>query len=636
MAKVIGIDLGTSNSAAAIMEGGRPMIIPSAEGTTVGGGKAFPSYVAFTKDGQRLVGEPARRQATINPEGTITAAKRKMGQDYKFKVFDKQFTPQQISAFILQKIKEDAQAHLGDEVNEAVITCPAYFDDNQRTATKDAGEIAGLKVLRIINEPTAACLAYGLDKTGKEQKIMVFDFGGGTLDVTVMEMWHEKEGGAGFEVRATNGDTQLGGTDMDAILIDYIASEFKKDTGIDLTNDKMATQRLREAAEKAKIELSSTLTTDINLPFITADSSGPKHLTMSITRAKLQELIGPIVENCRGPMERAIEDAKLSPSEIDKVIMVGGPTRMPIVQKFLEDYVGKKIERGVDPMECVAMGAAIQSGIIKGDIKEVTLLDVTPLSLGIETLGGVCTRLIERNTTIPTKKSQIFSTAADNQTAVTIRVLQGERQMANDNVELGRFDLIGIPTAPRGIPQIEVTFDIDRNGIVHVNAKDLGTGKEQSIRVTAPKKLSEEEIDKMVKEAEKYAEEDKKRKEEVEVRNQADTLAYSTEKSLKDFGEKISKSEKENIEKKLAELKEALKGKDINKIKTTMEELMKASHKLAEEIYKQAQAKQKQGPQAGPQQKQEPKKEEPKGKKGEDIVDADYTVEDEDKDKDKK
>jgi len=636
MAKVIGIDLGTSNSAAAIMEGGRATIIPSAEGTTVGGGKAFPSYVAFTKDGQRLVGEPARRQAAINPEGTITAAKRKMGEDFKFKAFGKEFTPQQISAFILQKIREDAQAHLGDEVKEAVITCPAYFDDNQRTATKDAGEIAGLKVLRIINEPTAACLAYGLDKAGKEQKIMVFDFGGGTLDVTIMEMWHDKEGGAGFEVRATNGDTHLGGTDMDGVLVDYIASEFKKDTGIDLRNDKMATQRLREAAEKAKIELSSTLTTDINLPFITADSSGPKHLTMSITRAKLEELVGPIVERCRISLERAIEDAKLSPAEIDKIIMVGGPTRMPLVQKFVEDYAGKKIERGVDPMECVAMGAAIQSAIIKGDIKEVTLLDVTPLSLGIETLGGVCTRLIERNTTIPTKKSQIFSTAADNQTAVTIRVLQGERQMANDNVELGRFDLIGIPAAPRGVPQIEVTFDIDRNGIVHVHAKDLGTGKEQSISITAPKKLSKEEIEQMIKEAEKYGEEDKKRKEEVEVRNQADTLAYSTEKSLKDFGEKVSKGEKEKIEKRLAELKEALKGKDINKIKAAMEELMKASHKLAEEIYKEAQAKQKGQAQAGPQQKEEPKgTAEEKKKKGEDIVDADYTVDDENKDKDK-
>ncbi|MFH1244861.1 MAG: molecular chaperone DnaK [Candidatus Omnitrophota bacterium] len=631
MAKVIGIDLGTSNSAAAVMEGGRPVIIPSAEGTTVGGGKAFPSYVAFTKDGQRLVGEPARRQAAINPQGTITAAKRRMGEDYKFEVFNKKFTPQQISAFILQKVKQDAEAYLGEEVNEAVITCPAYFNDNQRTATRDAGEIAGLKVLRIINEPTAACLAYGLDKAGQEQKVMVFDLGGGTLDVTIMEMWHEKEGGSGFEVRSTNGDTRLGGTDMDQVVIDYIAAEFKKETGLDLKGDKMAVQRLKEAAEKAKIELSSTLNTDINLPFITADASGPKHLTMAITRAKLEELVSPIVERCRKPLEQALRDAKLSPADIHKVIMVGGPTRMPIVQKFVEDYVGKKIEHGVDPMECVAMGAAVQSAIIKGDIKDVTLLDVTPLSLGIETLGGVCTKLIERNTTIPTKKSQIFSTAADNQTAVTIRVLQGERQMANDNVELGRFDLLGIPSAPRGIPQIEVGFDIDRNGIVHVSAKDLGTGKEQSIRITAPKKLSQEEIDKMVKDAEKYAEEDVKKKEEVEVRNQADTLIYSTEKSLKEFGNKVSADEKEKMEKKLAELKEAVKGSDIPKIKTALDELMQASHKLAEEIYKDAQAKQKAPGSSGePGEDQGPSKE---SKKDEDIVDADYTVEDDGKDK---
>ncbi|MBL7130029.1 MAG: molecular chaperone DnaK [Candidatus Omnitrophica bacterium] len=640
MAKVIGIDLGTSNSAAATMEGGRPAIIPSAEGAGVSSGKAFPSVVAFTKDGQKLVGEPARRQAAINPEGTIMAAKRKMGTDHKFKVFGKEFTPQQISAFILQKIKQDSETYLGDKVEEVVVTCPAYFNDNQRQATKDAGEIAGLNVLRIINEPTAACLAYGLDKTGKELKITVFDFGGGTLDVTVMDMWYDKQHDAsGFEVKATNGDTQLGGTDMDNTLIDYIASEFKKESGIDVRNDKMAMQRLREAAEKAKVELSSTITTDINLPFITADASGPKHLTMSLNRAKLEDLVVSIVERCRYPMEQALKDAGISPSDIDKIIMVGGPTRMPIVQKFVEDFVGKKIERGVDPMECVAMGAAIQAAIIKGEAKEVLLLDVTPLSLGIETLGSVCTRLIDRNTTIPTKKSQIFSTAADNQTAVTVRVLQGERQMANDNTELGRFDLVGIPPAPRGIPQIEVTFNIDKDGIVHVNAKDLGTGKEQSIKITAPKKLSKEEIEKMVKEAEKFAEQDKKRKEEVEICNQADNLVYATEKSLKDYGDKVSQGERADIEVKLNDLKSAVKDKNINRIKKGMEDLTKASHKLAEEIYKASAAKQQAqgaqaGPQAGPQSSEEEPKQDTKGKsKKDDVIDAEYRAEDEDKDK---
>jgi len=632
MAKVIGIDLGTSNSAAAAMEGGRPVIIPSAEGAGVASGKAFPSYVAFTKDGQLLVGEPARRQAAINAEGTIQAAKRKMGTDYKFKIYGKEYTPQQVSAFILQKIKQDSEAYLGDKVEEAVITCPAYFDDNQRTATKDAGEIAGLRVLRVINEPTAACLAYGLEKSQKEQRIMVFDLGGGTLDVTIMEMAQGV-----FEVKSTSGDTQLGGTDMDNVLIDYIANQFKRETGIELKGDKMAMQRLREAAEKAKVELSSTLTTDINLPFITADNTGPKHLTMSINRAKLEELIGPIIERCKHPMEQAISDAKFSAKEIDKIIMVGGPTRMPIVQKFVEDYVGKKIERGVDPMECVALGAAIQAAIIKGDVKDVLLLDVTPLSLGIETLGGVSTKLIERNTTIPTKKSQVFSTAADNQTAVTIRVLQGERPMADDNVELGRFDLVGIPAAPRGIPQIEVAFDIDANGIVHVSAKDLGTGKEQSIRISAPKKLSKEEIDKMVKDAEKFAAEDTKRKEEVEVVNQADNLAYATEKSLKDYGDKVSQSERADIEAKLNDLKTAIKDKNVDRIKKGMDELTKASHKLAEEIYKQAAAKQQQSEgksgQAGSEQEEGHQAfEEPKENKGkEDIVDAEYKEEDDNK-----
>jgi molecular chaperone DnaK len=628
MARVIGIDLGTSNSSAAVMEGGRPSIIPSAEGAGVASGKAFPSVVAFTKDNQRLVGEPARRQASVNPEGTIQAAKRKIGTNFKFNVFSTEYTPQQISAFILQKIKQDAESYLGEEVKDAVITVPAYFNDNQRQATKDAGAIAGLNVLRIVNEPTAACLAYGLNKVGKELKIMVFDFGGGTLDVTVMEMWAE----GGFKVLSTHGDTHLGGTDMDNTLIDYIAEDFKKQSGIDLRNDKMAMQRLREAAEKAKIELSSTVTTDINLPFITADSNGPKHLTMAINRAKLEELVSPIIDKCKDPMQQAMKDAKVTASDVDKIIMVGGPTRMPIVQKFVEDYAGKKIERGIDPMECVSMGAAVQASIITGETKDVLLLDVTPLSLGIETLGGVCTNLIERNTTIPAKKSQVFSTAEDNQTAVTIRVLQGERKMAADNTELGRFDLVGIPAAARGIPQIEVTFDIDANGIVHVTAKDKGTGKEQSIRITAPDKLSEEDINKMVKEAEKFAEEDKNRKESVELHNQADTLVYATEKSLKDFGDKVSAEDKDSIEKKAAELKELLKKTDasIDEIKKSMEELTKISHKLAEQVYK-AQSPEAKGADSGsaqPDGTQEAPGDDSADKPKEDeVVDAEYKEE---------
>jgi molecular chaperone DnaK len=492
MAKAIGIDLGTSNSAAAVLEGGRPVIIPSAEGAGVASGKAFPSFVAFTKDGQRLVGEPARRQAPINSQGTIYAAKRKMGTNHKFNVLDKEYTPQQVSSFILQKIKVDAEKYLGDTVDEVVITVPAYFNDNQRQATKDAGEIAGLKVLRIINEPTAACLAYGLDKAGKEQKIMVFDLGGGTLDVTILEMgWDEEHKAATFEVLSTSGDNQLGGTDMDNALIDHIINQFKSESGIDLKNDKMAFQRLREAAEKAKVELSSTVSTEINLPFITADASGPKHLTMPLDRAKLEQLISSLIDRCRGPIVQAMKDASTklgSEVKVDKIILVGGPTRMPIVQAFVEKEVGQTIERGIDPMECVAMGAAIQAGIIKGDAKEVLLLDVTPLSLGIEVEGGLFNKLIERNTTIPTKKSQVYSTAADNQPAVTIRVLQGERELASANTELGRFDLVGIPPAPRGVPKIEVTFDIDTNGIVHVTAKD--TVRARNKRLKLPPRLS--------------------------------------------------------------------------------------------------------------------------------------------------
>jgi len=611
MAKIIGIDLGTSNSAAAVMMGDRPTIIPSAEGATAYG-KAFPSYVAITKDGQRLVGEPAKRQAVTNPDGTITAFKRKMGTDYKYNIHGKTYTPQELSAFILQKIKNDAEAFLGEPVNQAVITVPAYFNDNQRQATKDAGRIAGLEVLRIINEPTAASLAYGLDKEG-EAKILVFDLGGGTLDVTIMEL-----GDGVFEVKSTSGDTQLGGTDMDNRLVDYIAEEFKKEHGIDLRQDTTAIQRLKDAAEKAKIELSTTLQTDINLPFITADQSGPKHLNMTITRAKLEEIVRPVVERCRHPIEQALKDAGLQPGDIDKIILVGGPTRMPIVQRFVEEVIGKKVERGIDPMECVAMGAAIQAGVLAGEVKDILLLDVTPLTLGIETLGGVFTRLIERNTTIPTRKSQIFSTAADNQTSVEIHVLQGEREMAKDNVSLGRFTLTGIPPAPRGVPQIEVTFDIDANGILHVTAKDLGTGKSQNITISAPLKMSEEEIQEKIREAEKYREEDKKLKEKVELKNQADALIYTSEKTLKELGDKVTQDQKTKVEEAIKKTREALESDDTEKIKQATEELTKEMHTISQLLYQQTQ-----------QQQQQEQKEDKNNK--EKVMDAEYKVVDEDK-----
>lgn len=636
MPKVVGIDLGTTNSCLAIMEGGEPKVIANAEG-----GRITPSVVGFTKTGERLVGQIAKRQAVTNPENTVYSIKRFMGRKYSevgkeisevpykvieakngdawVRVIDKEYSPPEISSMVLRKMKQDAESYLGEKVTQAIITVPAYFNDSQRQATKDAGKIAGLEVLRIINEPTAASLAYGLDKKENE-KIAVYDLGGGTFDISILEI-----GEGVFEVKATNGDTHLGGDDFDQRIIDYLCDEFKRDQGIDLRKDKMALQRLKESAEKAKCELSTTVSSDINLPFITADASGPKHLNIPLTRAKLEELVDDLIDKTIGPCHRALEDAGLKPNEIDEVVLVGGQTRMPKVQQIVKELFGKEPHKGVNPDEVVAVGAAIQAGVLKGEVKDVLLLDVTPLSLGIETLGQVFTKLIERNTTIPTKKSQIFSTAADNQTAVTINVLQGERAMVYDAgmKSLGRFDLVGIPPAPRGMPQIEVTFDIDANGIVSVSAKDLGTGKEQAIKITPSSGLSKEDVEKMVREAESHAEEDKKKKEEVETRNQADTLIYTTEKTLKEYGDKISQDDRKKIEEAIANLKTTLEGKNTDAIKKAMEDLTTASYKIAEEMYKHAQAQQTQPP--------PPEEEEKRKEKGEEVVDAEYKVEDDEK-----